>query len=108
MIDLNVKIVRFVMWHQPPIVEAEFFDSEGRRQTFVDKVAIFTSDWLDANSEYPQPGVIRCDVLEQWQSGDGRELVRITTEVESAEGCVEFVVLASQLSQSPSKAHPPQ
>jgi len=96
MINLNVQIVRFVMNHQPPIVEAEFFDSEGRRQTFVDKLAIFTSDWLDTNCEYPQPGVIRCDVLERWRSSDDRELVRVKTEVESTEGRGEFVVLASQ------------
>jgi len=88
------------MYHQPPIVEAEFFDSEGRRQAFVDKVVIFTSDGLDANSEYPQPGLIRCEVLERWRSSDGRELVRVTTEVESTEGLVEFVVLASQFCPS--------
>lgn len=84
------------MHHQPPIVEAEFFDSDGRRQTFVDKVAIFTSDWLDANSEYPQPADIRCEALARWRDSEGRELVRVMTEVESTEGRVEFVVLASQ------------
>ena len=36
-VNLGVQIVRFVMEHQPPIVEAEFLDPEGRRQTFVDK-----------------------------------------------------------------------
>jgi len=86
--------VRFVMEHQPPIVEAEFLDSEGRRQTFVDKVAIFTSDWPDADSHYPQFGVIRCNVLERCPSPDDR--VRIKTEVESTDGCDEFVVLAGQ------------
>ena len=96
------------MYHQPPIVEAEFFDSEGRRQTFMDKVAIFTSDLLDAHSEYPQPGVIRCDVLERWYSSDDRELVRVTTEVESTEGRVEFVVLASQFCPSLSETQPSQ
>ena len=90
------------MFHQPPIVEAEFFDSDGRRQTFVDKEAIFTADWLDASSEYPQPGVIRCEALARWRDSEDRELVRITTArpdgVESTEGLSEFVVLSTQLS----------
>jgi len=82
------------MEHQPPIVEAEFLDSEGRRQTFVEKVAIFTSDSPDADSHYQQFGAIRCNVLERCPSPDDR--VRIKTEVESTDGCDEFVVLAGQ------------
>ena len=68
MMTLHVQIVRFVEEHQPPIVEAQFFDSNGRRHTFVEKVAIFTADWLDASSKYPYPGAIRCEVLSQWRT----------------------------------------
>lgn len=99
--DLPVKIVRFVQEHQPPIVEAQFYDSTGRLHAFVDKSAIFTTDWdLEASSTYPQPGVIRCDELGRYQSRDGLEVVRVRTEVESTEGISEFVVLASQFSTS--------
>jgi len=97
--DLQVEIVRFVEECQPNIVEARFSDSEGCRHTFVDKSAIFTTDWsLDAGSKFPQPGVIRCDVLSRYNSPDDREMVRVRTEVESTEGLSEFVVLATQLS----------
>jgi len=99
MMELPIEIVRFVQEHQPPIVEAQFCDSAGRLHTFVDKSAIFTTDWaLAASSEYPQPGVIRCDELSRYQSPDGWEVVRVRTEVESTEGLSEFIVLASQFS----------
>jgi len=101
--DLQVEIVRFVEECQPNIVEAKFFDSEGRCHTFVDKSAIFTVDWnLDAASRYPQPGAIRCQVLTRWHVPSGRVVVRVITEIESTEGVSEFVVLANQLSTSDS------
>jgi hypothetical protein len=55
MVDLPVQIVRFVEEHQPPIVEAKFRDSTECFHTFIDKSAIFTTDWgLDATTNYPQ------------------------------------------------------
>jgi hypothetical protein len=46
-------------------------------------------------------GEIRCEILEQWHSPDGRDLLRVTTErpdyVETKDGVTEFVVLSSQV-----------
>jgi len=102
--ELAVQIVRFVQEHQPPIVASDFEDVEGCRHTFVDKVLIFSSEWLAPDSEYPQPGGVRCEILARWRDTRGRELVRITTEkpdhVESTNGLSEFVVLSSQISES--------
>lgn len=104
--EVQVEIVRFVEECQPNIVEARFSDSEGRCHTFIDKSAIFSTDWsLDEATKYPQPGVIRCQILARWQAPAGPELVRVTTEVESTEGVSEFVVLANQV--SPSDSHAP-
>ena len=101
--ELQVEIVRFVEECQPNIVEAKFFDSEGHCHTFVDKSAIFTTDWsLDAASKYPQPGAIRCQVLARWQVPAGPDVVRVTTEIELTEGVSEFVILANQISTSDS------
>jgi len=104
--DLHVQIVRFVMDHQPPIVACELVDSIGRRHTFIDKVWVFSEQTLDAQSEYPQAGVIRCAVLEIWRESGGRELVRINTadpfQIESTEGLSEFIVLRDQVSASSS------
>jgi len=101
--ELTVSIVRFVEEHQPNIVACEFRDADSRLHTLVDKCWIFTADNLDADSEYPLPGVVRCSVLESWCDEQGRDLARISTEkpyaVESIEGLTEFVVLVSRLSK---------
>jgi hypothetical protein len=62
-VDLTVQIVQLVLDHQPPIVASELVDAEGRCHTFTDKVWIFLDRTLDANSEYPQTGAVRCAVL---------------------------------------------
>lgn len=87
------------MEHQPPIVEATLLDSTGQSHTFIEKSAIFTSDWsLTEASTYPQPGAILCEALAQWRNATGAELVRVTTEIESTEGVFEFIVSSSQVS----------
>ena len=62
-VELHVKIVRFVLDHQPPIVGCEVVDADGKRHTFIDKVRIFIAQTLDAASEYPQAGVVRSSLL---------------------------------------------
>jgi hypothetical protein len=99
---LQVQIVRFVKEYQPPIVEAQLVDSNGRRcHTFVDKVPIFTDDWPDSNSHCSHPVAIRCELLSQWWEAQGRENSRVTTEkpdaVDSTAGISRFEVLSSQL-----------
>src|SRR5262245_65666010 len=98
---LAVQIVRFVSDSQPGFVECEFVDAAGRRHTLFDKVPIFCTEYLDADSTYPQQGIADCRVLAQWTDDLGRQLARITTaqpfDVESREGLSEFVVLSEQL-----------
>ena len=109
--NLAVEIVRFVDDHQPGWVACEFADAEGNRHTLIDKVPIFISDPLDANSAYPQLGKTRCEVLARWQDAQGRELVRITIArpdvIKSTEGLSEFVVLSPQLSSGNPAIRPP-
>ena len=104
-VDLNVQTVRFVSDHQPPILACELVDADGRCHTFIDKVWMFIAQTLDADSEYPRSGAIRCAVLDRWRDGHGRELVRSNTAdpdfVESTEGLSEFVVLQTQISTLP-------
>jgi len=98
---LSVLIVRFVDDHQPGFVACEFQDADGQTQTLVDKVPIFTTEYLDADSDYPKQATAACVVLSRWRDAAGRDLVRISTVkpccIETAEGMSEFVVLASQL-----------
>jgi hypothetical protein len=67
----------------------------------VDEVPISTCEFLDAHSQYPQAGVVDCEVLSIWRDEAGRHLAHITTvrpfDVESTERISEFVVLAEQI-----------
>ena len=102
--NLAVQIVRCVDdMNFPGWLEVEFIDVEARHHAIVDKVPIFTADYLlDSKSLYPQPGTVQCEVLEGWQDSLGREDVSsmIDPGVESKEGLSEFVVLAVQLSEA--------
>jgi len=107
---LLIQIVRFVDEHQPGFVAGEFTDAQGRRHTIIDKVPVIglTDLWSDSN--YPQPGVAKCEILARLQDGEGHKLSRITIDkpwsLESAEGRIEFVVFDSQLTDAPTNGGP--
>lgn len=105
--DLSVRIVRFVDNRFPGWVACEFEDANGAKHILIDKVPIFTTEPLDANSAYPKEGTAPCEVLERWKDREGRELARITTSrpagIESSAGIAEFIVAATQL--LPSTSH---
>jgi hypothetical protein len=100
---ISANIVRFVDPHQPGFVECEFLDAAGRRHTLTDKVPIFTAEMLDAESTYPVPGKIPCEVLERFNDEVGQELARVTTskpcDIDSADGLSEFTIFASLVSK---------
>lgn len=100
-VDLGVQVVRFVADYHPGIVACEFIDADSRRHTLIDKAPIFSSEPLDAQTSYPQPGAVRCAMSSQWIDASGREVVRVNTVdpdcVASAEGCNDFVVLRTQV-----------
>jgi hypothetical protein len=102
LVDVAVRIVRFVDDYQPGIVACELIDADGRGPTFIDKAPIFTDESLDASSEYPRPGVVRCTALRTWRDERGRDLIAINTAtpycMESGEGLSDFVVLRSHVS----------
>lgn len=103
MAELGVQIVRFVDDHQPGVVACEFIDVDGKRHTIIDKVPVVSLESLDANSGYPRPGAVRCDVLERWRRSDGVSLSRISSGapdgIATIEGCSEFVVFSSDVRQ---------
>jgi hypothetical protein len=97
--DLRVQIVRFVDEEpQPGIVESQFRDAHGVVHTIIDNVPIFTAAALWSDSEYPQPGLVGCEVLQRICDSDGPNLARITTwGVESTNGESEFVIDEAEL-----------
>ena len=59
--ELAVQVVRFVDDEpQPGVVACEFVDAEGCCHTLIDKVPGFSAKLLDARSDYPQAGAVRC------------------------------------------------
>ncbi len=98
--NLRVQIVRFVDEEpQPGIVESRFRDARGAVHTVIDKVPIFTDADLWSDSEYPQPGLVGCVVLQQIFDSTGPNLARITTcGVETTNGESEFVIAEAELS----------
>ena len=102
MADLNVQIVGLIMDHQPPIVACEFVDAASLTHTVIDKVWSFSEQTLNAHSQYPQPGVIRCAVLAEWCDTRDQQLVSIDIanpdQIESTEGLTEFVVARDRVS----------
>lgn len=98
---VNVAVTRFVDEHFPGFVECALVDAYGRRWIFREKVPVVSSENLWVDSAYPRRGVIACEVLKRWQDEDGRDLVRIDTEmpwaIEAINGETEFEVLSEQV-----------
>jgi hypothetical protein len=95
---LTVQILRFVDEAFPGWVECRFVDATGRQHSFIEKVPIVTNEDLDADSAYPQPGIVGCEIVRQYQDDKGQRLAPITTSrpwsIETAEGLSEFTVSA--------------
>jgi hypothetical protein len=102
---ISVQIIRFVDDYQPGWVECEFVDADGCRHVIRDKVPVLTSKDLDADSEYPTPGSVPCEVLKQYQDENGRHLVCVSTDkpvgIETTEGLHEFTLQAGRISSTP-------
>jgi hypothetical protein len=86
---------------QPGVVACELVDVHGRLWRFVEKTAIVSSDHLDGESAYPQPGVIAGVVVSRSRNAKGREVCLFDTrhpwDVESVDGVTQFEVLAETL-----------
>jgi hypothetical protein len=102
--DLAVQIVRFVDSAFPGWVECEFVDAAGCLHVLKDKVPIFTVGDLDADSKYPAPGIVRCEIAERYKNEKGQLLVRVSTikpdGIESTEGLSEFTVFATAVTST--------
>lgn len=98
---VKALIVKFVQHHQPNIVECALTDANDRVWSIVDKVAIFTGEYLDEASSYPQPGTIPCEIVREWVDADG--LRRCVIDIsrgrytEAKDGETQFEVFADQI-----------
>lgn len=100
---IRIKITSFISDDQPGFVECKFNDAWNKEHTVQDKVPIVTEKYLDANSDYPQDGVIACEIIAKWKDKDERTIYSVTTEkpwaVETINGLKEFDILEEQLTK---------
>jgi hypothetical protein len=99
---LRIDIVRFVDERFPGFVECLFTDADGKDHALVDKALMFTEKDLWIDSQYPESGHLRCQILSRSKNVAGEELVRITIArpdgLETVNGLTEFEVLAEHVS----------
>jgi hypothetical protein len=103
MLAIKIRITSFISADQPGFVECKFNDAWNKEHTVQDKVPIVTEKYLDANSDYPQDGVIACEIIKQWMDENGRKILKVSTEkpwaVDTIDGLTEFDILEEQLTK---------
>ena len=101
MLAVRVEVIKWIEDAQPGMVACRLFDVWGNQHTFVEKLPVVTTAWLDSNSTYPQPGWIACEVVQQRLDDSGRDIITITTgqprTVTLILGVTQFEVLSEQL-----------
>jgi hypothetical protein len=103
---VRTQITRWVDDHFPGIVECRFADRFGREWLFIEKLPVVGGDLsLNADSAYPQPAFIGCEVISRRYDDTGREVAEIDTDqpwgIESEDGVTRFQVFADQLTKAP-------
>jgi len=98
---ISIQIVRFTDASFPGWVECVLRDASGREWLLADKLPVFTDATLDADSSYPQPGVVACEIVREWTDEHGRKRCTISTErpwgVEAKGGETQFEVFSDQI-----------
>ena len=98
---IRIKITSFISDDQPGFVECKFNDTWNREHIVHEKIPIVTKKYLNANSEYPQYGVIACEIITEWKDKDERTIFTVRTEkpwaVDTIDGLTEFDILEEQL-----------
>ena len=101
MIAVKVSIVKFISDHQPGFVECLLTDAWGKQHIVNEKIPIVTEKTLNASSNYPQEGVIACEIIRERKDKDGMSIFTVDTAkpwgVETIEGLNRFDVFAVQL-----------
>jgi hypothetical protein len=104
-VEIEVSIMRWVDDHNPGWVECQLTDAFGMNWHFVDKLPIFSADSsFDSTSQYPQPGILACEILGGKVDSLGRNISLIDTSepwsVESVDGTTRFWVFHDLLKKT--------
>ena len=100
---VKVSITKFISDDQPGFVECKFLDAWNKEHFVRDKVPIVTDKYLDVNSEYPQDGIIACEILKEWKDANGKTIFTVDTkkpwDVDTIEGLTQFDLFEEQLTE---------
>jgi len=78
---MKIKILKITDYSfYPGYVECLITDAWGNRHIFNEKIPIVTCEEIDEESELPQDGFIRCEMLKQWTDDNGNEIITVSTE----------------------------
>ncbi len=81
MIGISVEIRGYVDDDFPGFVECCFVDSNGEQHLVIEKVPVVTLEGLHAASEYPQRGIIACQIVERRRDATGRNVVLVDSSL---------------------------
>lgn len=103
MFAIKIQITKFISDDQPGFVECTFIDAYDQLHIVQDKVPIVTEKYLDANSKYPQDGIIACEILKDWKDSNGQKIFTVNISkpwgVDTVDGLKEFDMLEEQLTE---------
>ena len=74
---IKCEVTAWVCEHQPHIVQVEFIDAWGMTQFSLEKSSLVSDEDLRQHSKFPQPGLLDCELVKEWQDETGRELLTI-------------------------------
>ena len=96
-----VTIRKYVDTAQPGWVECCLVDASGQEWIFVEKVPVVTDRPLGPDSDFPQPGLLACQVLGTREDSALGKIATVDTNtpwgVESVDNRTTFDVLLSTL-----------
>ena len=101
MFFIQVTINKFISNDQPGLVECSFTDAWGKLHLIQDKLPVFTELDIDANSQYPQKGVVGCEIIKKLEDQNGKSVYTVDTskpwDVSSIEGLTTFDLFETQI-----------
>lgn len=93
---VKCEVVRWVSNEpQPGWVEGKLVDAQGATWRFFDKPPIFTSEAIDASTELPVDGKLRCRIVDEHVSGDRAQVEVETIDVDADDGQNHFILDAA-------------
>jgi hypothetical protein len=101
---VSIQILRFTDTAQPGWVECLLRDASDREWLFEEKVPMVSDTHLNADSIYPQRGVIACEIVHRRTDERGRMICTIDTErpwgLAAKTGQTQFDVFSDQIMTS--------